>query len=159
MPSLRPVVESVDAVQTVVTTPEAGGGRVRYTDEYLLGLLATLASDLGRSPNVMDIKNLSEKVPTIDTYARHFGSFVAALHLIGLESSRKKSDELLLAELYEFANQLGHFPSIKQIDNNEDVSASGTYKYHFGSISKAQQLMEQKYGQRFANKPTGVKDN
>ena len=62
-----------------ISTPGEKGG-FEYTPEYLIECLKRLAGDLGYVPTVNDVRNLSERIPDVSTFERHFGSYKEALN-------------------------------------------------------------------------------
>ena len=112
--------------------------RHRYPTEELLDTLEQLAADLGRSPQVIDaIKD--DDFPSEQVYYDRFGSWEDALEKAGLElpSGPEFTDNELLTELRELADERGRTPTMKEVRSTEDAPGPTTYKDHFGSWNEA----------------------
>ena len=85
---------------------------VGYDRKTLLEMLRELVAELGRAPVGRELPELG--LPCDATYAKHFGSWSAALAEIGLEpkvgNTRYERDELLDV-LRDLERVLGHPPS------------------------------------------------
>lgn len=110
----------------------------RYTDEELIECIQALANDLGRSPTVSDVRNLSEKMPNVSTYEDRFGSWNNALRTAGYEGLHDLSGETILTQLAKFAlSHDGRMPTKREVDANPDMVSSGTLRNRFGSYAEA----------------------
>jgi hypothetical protein len=110
---------------------------VGYDRETLLEMLRELVAELGRPPVCRELSQLG--LPCDATYAKHFGSWAAALAEIGLEpkgNTRYGRDELLDV-LRDLDVELGHPPSQAELREREVLPHPSTYKYRFGSWNKA----------------------
>jgi hypothetical protein len=111
---------------------------VGYDRETLLEMLRELVAELGRVPVSRELPGLG--LPNHVTYAKHFGSWAAALAEIGLEpkvgNTRYGRDELLDV-LRDLDRVLGHAPSQAELKEQEGLPHPSTYKYRFGSWNKA----------------------
>ena len=77
--------------------------------------------------------------PDPTTYAAHFGSWRAALAEVGLEprtSRRYESDELLQI-LRELAEELGHTPTIADLQARKELPSPYTYRDRLGRWNEA----------------------
>ena len=125
-----------------ISTPGEKGG-FEYTPEYLIECLKRLAGDLGYVPTVNDVRNLSERIPDVSTFERHFGSYKEALRAAGLESRHGASDETILGQLATLYAQLGgRFPTKKEI-NTAEIPAATTYVNRFGSLAATRLALEE----------------
>jgi hypothetical protein len=111
---------------------------VGYDRETLLEMLRGLVAELGRTPVCRELPQLG--LPCDATFAKHFGSWAAALAEIGLEpkvgNTRYERDELLDV-LRDLDRALGHPPSQAELREQEGLPHPSTYKYRFGSWNKA----------------------
>lgn len=111
---------------------------VGYDRETLLEMLEQLATDLGRTPTTGDLARRG--LPCSVTYARHFGSWPAALAEIGLEpkaGNTRYGREELLDILRTLDKRLGRPPSQAELSRRENLPHPSTYKQRFGSWNKA----------------------
>jgi hypothetical protein len=111
---------------------------VGYDRETLLEMLREQVAELGRVPVGRELSALG--LPSHVTYAKHFGSWTAALAELGLEpkagNTRYGRDELLEI-LRDLDRALGHPPSQAELTEQKDLPHPSTYKYRFGSWNKA----------------------
>jgi hypothetical protein len=111
---------------------------VGYDRETLLEMLRGLVAELGRTPVGRELAELG--LPWDATYAKHFGSWTAALAELGLEpkagNTRYERNELLDV-LRDLDRELGHPPSQAELREREGLPHPSTYKYRFGSWNKA----------------------
>lgn len=123
------------------------------TEKELCEGLRGLADELGHPPKTTDMKAQGPYSAT--PYYNQFGSWDDALEAAGLEGSasvpRQISNEELLTELQEFADELGRTPTNDQMDTRGPHSAT-TYRERFGSWNDA--LREA--GLEVNRKPTGA---
>jgi hypothetical protein len=115
----------------------AGLPVVGYDRETLLEMLREAIAELGRTPVGRELAELG--LPWAATYAKHFGSWAAALAELGLEpkgNTRYGRDELLDV-LRDLDVELGHAPSQAELRERERLPHPSTYKYRFGSWNKA----------------------
>lgn len=113
-------------------------GAVRRDRETLLEMLRQLADQLGRAPTTADLAQRG--LPCDVTYAKHFGSWRAALAEIGLQpkvgNTRYQRDELL-SILRQLDLELGHSPSQAELGQTGRLPSPSTYKYYFGGWNRA----------------------
>jgi len=103
-------------------------------------MLGCLAIDLGgKPPKTRDI-DTHELMPSLDTYARHFGGLEKALETIGFNKR-----DILLGKLHEASEHKGRFPTKREIIENPELPSPTTVSKYFGSLPKAQKAMEDKY--------------
>ncbi len=93
-----------------------------YTDDLLLGVLRSLAAELGKTPTARELAARRD-LPALPTYLSHFGSWSAALKMAGLEPNQRPSytDDLLLDVLRGLADELGR----PQPTQNAGLSRTG----------------------------------
>jgi hypothetical protein len=110
---------------------------VPYDREMLLDMLRKLADELGRAPVTREL--VEHGLPCQVTYTAHFGSWEAALAEIGLEprGSRLYERDELLSILLDLTEELGHPPSQTELWQREGLPRPTTYRYRFGSWSRA----------------------
>ena len=109
-----------------------------YTDEVLLDALRSFAAEHdGRPPTAPEADDRETDLPTAATFARRFGSWNAALAAAGFDSRfRRHSDEDLLDELREFAEETDAHPTVAAVRDHPDIAAPPTHKARFGSWSE-----------------------
>jgi hypothetical protein len=110
---------------------------VPYDCEMLLETLRQLADRLGRAPVTREL--VEHGLPCQATYTVRFGSWEAALAQIGLQprGSRLYERDELLGVLRDLAEELGHPPTQAELWEREGLPRPTTYKYRFGSWSRA----------------------
>jgi hypothetical protein len=111
---------------------------VTYDRETLLEILRQQAVELGRAPTQAELAQRS--LPCAGTYAKHFGSWPAALAAIGLEpriGGKLYDRDELLGILRDLATKLGHPPTQAELRRREGLPSPSTYKYHFGGWNRA----------------------
>jgi len=109
-------------------------GKEKYTDEELLNYLKELNNELGRVPQIREIKKIST-----GTFRYRFGSFRKALEAANIEPNKKYikkyTDEELLNYLNELKNELGRAPYMQEIKKIPITR----FKDRFGSLKKSLQ--------------------
>src|SRR5512146_977621 len=114
------------------------GLRRRYTDEELLGELRASAERLGRSPTMREFAADPGATVHPQTVIEHFGTWNAAKRAAGLQPRRFISREELLAQLREVGEELGHTPTVRDIEERRARMASKSLIWHtFGSLAAA----------------------
>lgn len=111
-----------------------------YTDADLLNTLAAFADREGRAPTAPEADDPASDLPTATTFARHFGSWNAALAAAGLSPrDRHRSDTELLADLQAFVENRGEHPSYAAVGEcgDMDMATPQTYENRFGSWAAA----------------------
>jgi sulfur relay (sulfurtransferase) DsrC/TusE family protein len=108
------------------------------TNEELIEELQDYAEEIGETPTKRKM-NLDGRW-TGKTYQRHFGSWNEAVKAAGLDINLENdvvdSEEELLQDLRDFAEEIGKTPSRRKM--NLDGPWDGkTYRVHFGSWNKA----------------------
>lgn len=108
----------------------------RIDRDELIDALQTLAANLGHAPTRREMAENGRYSPT--PYYRVFGSWNSALEAadIPIKHRQKISDEQLLSELQDVADQLGHVPREKDMNREGKFSAT-TYRRRFGSFLDA----------------------
>lgn len=111
---------------------------MKYSEEELLELIGGLATDLGRVPTRREMDECDE-LPASGTYRRAFGSWNDALRQAGLKPTNQAeiSDEELFEALRSVAADLGHPPTIVEMQTYDDLPSPSTYRSRFGSWSQA----------------------
>lgn len=105
--------------------------------EELLAELRRLADDLEKSPSMNDMAERGEYSPS--TYQSRFGSWSQAKEEAGVQTHASEveyTDADLLADLREFADQLGKTPTKAEMRSDGPHSPS-TYASRFGSWTDA----------------------
>ena len=126
-----------------ISTPGEKGG-FEYTPEYLIECLKRLAGDLGYVPTVNDVRNLSERIPDVSTFERHFGSYKEALRAAGLESRHGASNATILGQLATLYALLGgRFPTKEELNADRETPAATTYVNRFGSLGDTRLALEE----------------
>lgn len=109
----------------------------RISDEELCEELDRLATELGDTPTLQDLREKGKHSAT--TYIDRFGSWQAALEAAGYEP-REPTTEIrkddLLTELQDVAQELGERPTAPQMNEHGEYWAS-TYRRRFDSWSAA----------------------
>ena len=114
------------------------GLRRRYTDDEILGELRGSAERLGRSPTMREFAADPEATVHPQTVIEHFGTWNAAKRAAGLQPRRFISREELLAQLRELGEELGHTPTVRDIEARRGRMASKSLIWHtFGSLAAA----------------------
>ena len=110
----------------------------RYTDEDLLDALRSFAAEHdGRPPTAPEADDPETGLPTAATFARRFGSWNAAIAAAGFDPrDRGRTEEELLDELREFADETGAHPTEAAVRDHPDMAKPPTYKARFGSWSE-----------------------
>lgn len=109
----------------------------RMPDDELLAELRRLADELEKTPSMQDMTNRGGYGSA--TYTNRFGSWSAALEAAGLEphSDRKyRSTKDLLTELQQLAEELGHPPTSREMDE-EGAYSRVVYRNRFNSWNDA----------------------
>ena len=114
----------------------------KYTEPSLIIQLKKLAFDLGRTPITTDVDMAADYADS-STFATVFGSWNAALEKAGLTPVRisSYSKDILLGKLRRFILLNGRKPTVREIDEDESMPSSSSYRKHFGSLSKAVYLV------------------
>lgn len=116
-------------LETAGMEPRSGGSRI--SDEDLLAELQRLSKEHQNPPTVRILREHGEY--SLPTYRDRFGSWHQALEAAGIESEPARfSDESLLEELRQLADELGHAPTLQEFRDYSDHSAT-TYYERFGS--------------------------
>jgi len=129
--SLKPLLEATNR-----STDRHIGGYI--PDEVLIEELRRLAQALHRPPNLNEVRARGKYGAT--TYINHFGSWNNALRAAGFEprykSKQPLSEEELLDDLRELADDLGHPPTKREILDYGEHSPT-TYLRRFGGLEEA----------------------
>jgi len=119
----------------------------KIKDDFLLSEIKRFVIEFGRIPIQKDLENL-EGYPSRKTFTNHFGSFNDVIRLAGFEpndlSIKEKQDffnrddikEDMIDYLKQLSIELGHTPTVKDLDNNVKYNRSN-YRNVFGSHNKA----------------------
>jgi hypothetical protein len=110
-----------------------------YTNEDLLDALRSFAAEHdGRPPIAPEADDRETDLPTAATFARRFGSWNAAIAAAGFDPRfRRRSDEELLDDLREFADETGAHPTVAAVRAHPDMAKPPTYRARFGSWTEA----------------------
>lgn len=131
MSSLKPLLEF-----TNTSTNRHVSGRI--PDEVLLEELRRLAQATHRPPKLNEMRSRGKYAGT--TYIEHFGSWNNALRVAGFEARYKSkqplSEEELLDDLRDLADNLGHPPTKQEILDHGKHSPT-TYMRRFGGLEEA----------------------
>jgi len=116
--------------------PLPDGGHSRTSRQELLNELKRLANDLDHTPTFEDM-NRHGKYSAL-TYRNHFDSWNNAIKTAGMEPNtpRQYTDDDLLEHLQEFATELNHTPTSKEM-NKHGPHTSKTYKDRFDTWNNA----------------------
>ncbi|ELY99594.1 homing endonuclease associated repeat-containing protein [Natrialba aegyptia] len=108
----------------------------RVPDEELLKAIRDLADELGRVPSAPEMDD--QGAYSQRTCANRFGSWANAVHEAGLEPAGKQNipKPELLAEIDRLASELGHPPTVEEI-NSEGQYHVATYYDRFESWRQA----------------------
>ncbi|MFC7080301.1 homing endonuclease associated repeat-containing protein [Halorussus caseinilyticus] len=107
------------------------------SETELLREIERLADELGRAPKAAEMDERGEYAPV--TYHRRFGSWREALTEANLDGSRQNvSEEELLADLRNLADELGEAPTTEDVRERGDYSLR-TYYDRFDSFSAARE--------------------
>jgi AcrR family transcriptional regulator len=108
-----------------------------YTDEELLDAIRQLATNNGRPPSLQEIAEETQYSKSV--FYAHFGSWQNALEEAGYEPrppQEQVSKDELVAELQRLGDELGHQPSLQEMNEHGEYWGS-TYKNHFESWATA----------------------
>ena len=111
----------------------------RYlTDEELLEELKDFGTYLGHMPSKREVKS-DEFMPSYNAYLKRFGSWKEVLQIVYAEERvlTKYTNKQLLDELRDFAEHLGHTPTISETIRDELMPSTDTYIRRFGSWGEA----------------------
>ena len=112
-----------------------------YSNDELCQKLRDFAKKLGHTPMRKEVDAHRENLPCAYTYVERFGSWPAALEAANLPRSyhyrRDISDEELVIVLRRLADELGHVPSVRELQNCDWAPCYSTYSHRFGSWNKA----------------------
>ncbi|WP_232700840.1 homing endonuclease associated repeat-containing protein [Halobacterium wangiae] len=107
------------------------------SEDDLLEEIDRLAAEYGRPPTLQELRDHGEYGAS--TYYTYFGSWQDALEAAGYEPRPPQTaatKQELLEELQRLANEIGHPPSVSEM-NVEGVYWASTYKNHFDSWANA----------------------
>lgn len=113
--------------------------RDKLSDEELLQLLVDFTNRLGHTPTIAEV-NGDPNMPSADVYRRRFGGYSEALIRAGLEPNKpveRPSDEELLSLLVDFANRLGHTPTMAEVDSDPNMPSAAMYVRRFNGYTNA----------------------
>ena len=115
---------------------EPNAPRAPIPDADLLAELTRLADELGRTPTMLEMD--MHGAYAAKTYRDHFDSWVAACEAADLEPQKTGplTDEELLSDLQHFAAEIGHSPSMSEMNRTGPHSAS-TYVERFDGWNAA----------------------
>jgi hypothetical protein len=120
------------AIEAAGYDPDDVGQQI--SNEKLRTELQRLGEELGEAPTFRAMEADGEYDPT--TYIRRFGSWNDALELAGFEPRTDLTEDDLLADLRELADELGKQPSQREMNDHGEHSHT-TYVRAFGSWTKA----------------------
>lgn len=117
--------------------------RQRYfSEEDIIDALRRAATDLGRTPTIMEI-SASTNCPSPCTIYKFFQTYNDALFAAGLtqnQMSTRTSDDDLLKMLQQKAEKDGRTPMQKDISTDPDMPSVSLYKKRFGCYNTALKL-------------------
>lgn len=118
------------------------------TEEEGLAALAAYAEKLGRPPTIKEV-NANPDLPSDMWYRRHCGSYNNALRKIGFKIDFKREEwsgtrEEGMNGLAEYAKELGHSPTIEELNANPNLPSVAWYKKQCGSYNNALKEIELK---------------
>lgn len=121
---------------TIPTHSLLSDGGQRYTDQELLTELKRVAAKLEKTPTFQEMEQHGKI--SAPTYHTRFGSWNDALDAANLERNPRKqfTNEELLKDLRQFADELGRAPTSKQM-NERGPHNSKTYKDRFDTWNNA----------------------
>ena len=114
------------------------------SDEQLIEDLQQFAEELGKTPTCPE---MDDNGPwSANTYYNHFESWNKALEAAGLEINKEHdiSNEQLIKDLQQFAEELGKTPTYREMDNCGPWSGT-PYKKHFDSWNEALEAADLKF--------------
>jgi hypothetical protein len=100
----------------------------------LRAALVELGEELGKRPTYQEMEEQGEYDSS--TYVREYGSWKAALEAAGYEPPSAFSEGALVADLREFAEEIGKRPSQREMTDDGPHSHT-TYVRHFGTWTSA----------------------
>jgi hypothetical protein len=109
----------------------------RYTDDELFEAIKDVAERVGHPPTLKEFREFGEYSVTL--YYNRFGSWQDALVKAGYEPrspQEKLAEEELRDELRRLASELGHVPTVEEMNAEGEYWAS-TYRNRFGSWADA----------------------
>lgn len=108
---------------------------MNYSDEELLDALREFASEAGESPTSTAVRDASD-MPSVQTYRRRFETWNGALDAAGLDSGGyEKAD--LIEKIQPLANDLGHVPTVEDVNAAESCPHVWTFQDRFGTWNNA----------------------
>lgn len=110
---------------------------VAYSDAELLTAIQELADEYGRPPSLQEITDETKYSRSV--FYSHFGSWQNAVEEAGYDPrspQQAASKDDLIAELQRLTEELGHQPSIHEM-NEHGAYWGSTYKNHFDSWQAA----------------------
>ncbi len=118
------------------------------TEEEGFAALASYAEKLGRPPTIKEV-NANPDLPSDMWYRRHCGSYNNALRKIGFKIDFKREEwsgtrEEGMNGLAEYAKELGHSPTIEELNANPNLPSVAWYKKQCGSYNNALKEIELK---------------
>lgn len=111
------------------------------SDQEYLDALASYAQELGHTPSRTEINN-NPALPAANSYKKRFKTYNNAVLLAGLEPNAAPErvdidDNALLDGLKNFAEELGHVPSTREVELNKKLPSVKTYTVRFESFNQA----------------------
>lgn len=110
---------------------------MKYTTQELVDEINRVAENVGRAPTLQDMRDEGKHSAT--TYYNRFGSWKEALIAAGYEAREPEKEapvDELLSEIGRLADEYGHAPSAKEMNEDGEYWAS-TYCRRFGSWNDA----------------------
>lgn len=110
----------------------------KYSPRVLTHMLQAFAKKLGRTPDYKDMK-AAEDIPSMNTYAKYFGTWNKALEAAGLEANLRRwgTDEEILEMLRSLAEELGRTPEHNDLQADVDMPNAEVYVHRFGTWNNA----------------------
>lgn len=111
------------------------------SDQEYLDALVAYSQELGRAPSRREVDN-NPNLPASISYQKRFKTFNNALLLAGLEPNNAPkrvgdNNDTMLDDLRNFAEELGHTPSTREVEANKKLPSVRTYVARFESFNRA----------------------
>ena len=150
MPGLSQIKRQFGSLNNAVIAAGLPVGKYVFSlsNEELLEKLRQKAREIGDMPSIREIEE-DPDIPNEKTFAYRFGSYNKAVEAAGLKPNKRgasnnfrsiKTNEELLDQLRQKANELGKTPSVKDIASDPSMMSPATYTKRFGSYSNAVEL-------------------
>ena len=111
---------------------------LRYSEAELIDLLQKKAKELGKTPTALEVE-VDPDMPTPTTYRNVFGTWNEALKVANLRPiiTQHWSKMELIDMLQKKAKELGRAPTASDMNADDEMPSSATYRNAFGSWNEA----------------------